>query len=301
MSRSYRPSAEAVLAGRQSFTRSSHASPKAGAPPFRSLPYCACEGRDSAPKSMRCWRCLLQKSGAASDSQARVFARVLWLLTLLAPNVALYTDILPRSVIQERSRCLTSAPDSTRPDGAVAAAIRPTYRIGSTRNLTFERLDRFDYDFDILACVDQLATARQPKPAFETPASVDGRVRLAYLLRGVTELNSVLMKHAHGFAELHDRSRFEVAFFVPEQSRQVAASPQGVKHLQRLKPWLVHFVAPTVKTGEASSPSRIDRGSASALAGDVRCAVFRHSSLPRPRRPWSLDRQGPLAAVAPPH
>jgi glycosyltransferase involved in cell wall biosynthesis len=86
-------------------------------------------------------------------------------------------------------------------------------------------LDRFAYDFDVLDCIERLVASRR---FYSTVPDIHGRrVRLAYLVKGITEVNSVLLKINLLFARFHDKSRFDVSFYVPETEAEVMSSPQG--------------------------------------------------------------------------
>jgi glycosyltransferase involved in cell wall biosynthesis len=106
--------------------------------------------------------------------------------------------------------------------GAIATFDRWSYA-----HAEFTQIDLHDtYDPEVLACVERMASlhrfdARAPAPR------ADGRVRVAYLTQGLTEINSVLIKIDQVFARLHDRSRFEAAYFSVEPESAVAASPDA--------------------------------------------------------------------------
>lgn len=91
----------------------------------------------------------------------------------------------------------------------------------------FTQIDLHDtFDADVIACVERMASLHRfgvaPRPREE------GRpVRVAYLTHGLTEINSVLVKIDQLFARLHDRARFEPAYFSVESESAVAASPDA--------------------------------------------------------------------------
>jgi hypothetical protein len=98
---------------------------------------------------------------------------------------------------------------------------------------TFENIDRYEYDFDLLASVDELAAPhRYHVPA--RPADA-GKIRIAHLVKGITELNSILVKIDLMFAQHHDRSRFELTFFAPETERHIKNSPHGAAHVRQFR------------------------------------------------------------------
>jgi glycosyltransferase involved in cell wall biosynthesis len=57
------------------------------------------------------------------------------------------------------------------------------------------------------------------------------KIRLAYILRGLTETNSILVAISLEFAKHHDRSRFDITFFAPETEASIRSSPHGAKYL----------------------------------------------------------------------
>jgi glycosyltransferase involved in cell wall biosynthesis len=90
----------------------------------------------------------------------------------------------------------------------------------------FTQIDLHDkFDADVVACVERMASLHrfdvEPRPREGRP------VRVAYLTHGLTEVNSVLVKIDQLFARLHDRTRFEPAYFSVESESAVAASPDA--------------------------------------------------------------------------
>jgi len=94
--------------------------------------------------------------------------------------------------------------------------------------------DRYELDVDILNAMERLAAARR-SPIKLTEKRHTNKIRVGYLLRGIVEFNSILIKISHVLIELHDQEKFEIVAIVPETMAQVAASPQGAEHLQRLR------------------------------------------------------------------
>lgn len=95
----------------------------------------------------------------------------------------------------------------------------------------FERLDRYEYDFDIMNCLDDLAAPHQYTHDEIPELSEGGKIRIACLARGITEVNSILIKIDLELAQHRDRTRFDVKVFVPDQRSKVLSSPQGAKHI----------------------------------------------------------------------
>ena len=99
----------------------------------------------------------------------------------------------------------------------------------------FENVDRYEYDFDIMNCVDDFAASHrythQPLPAL----SAGNKIRIAWLAQGITEINSILIKFDLELAKYRDRERFEVQVFVPEQRAIVRASAQAVNFVSQFE------------------------------------------------------------------
>ena len=99
--------------------------------------------------------------------------------------------------------------------------------------MTYLKEDRYEIDSDILTAIDRLAAPHRAAPSPKRNKS--GKIRVGYLLRGVIELNSVLLKISHVLIGLHDKEQFEIVAIVPETAEQIERSPQGKDHLERLK------------------------------------------------------------------
>jgi hypothetical protein len=99
----------------------------------------------------------------------------------------------------------------------------------------FAHTDTHGYDPDILACVERMAALRRPERPAPAGAAQGRRVRLAYLTQGLTEAGSVLIKIDKVFARLHDKSRFEVAYFTTEGEAAVAASPDALSAVEEIR------------------------------------------------------------------
>jgi hypothetical protein len=90
--------------------------------------------------------------------------------------------------------------------------------------------DHYTYDPDILATVDRLAAPHRRAPG--VPRPLGGRkLRIAHLVQGALEFNSVLMKIARLYAQHLDHGTFEAAFFFPDPESTLRASKQGGSHL----------------------------------------------------------------------
>lgn len=79
-------------------------------------------------------------------------------------------------------------------------------------------VDKYRYDCDVLDAVATLARSHPSQTGSQPLLSpIQGRkIRLAYLVYGASHANSVLVKILNTFAKFHDRTAFDVGFFVPE-------------------------------------------------------------------------------------
>ncbi len=100
----------------------------------------------------------------------------------------------------------------------------------------FMHLDKFEYDFDVLEQVERMAEpfrfTHQPEQHGYRSAE---KIRLAYLVRGMAEVNSVLLLISMHYARHHDKSRFDIAFFCVETQDAVERSPQGRQHMESIR------------------------------------------------------------------
>src|SRR5215213_5071274 len=198
------------------------------------LPYICAESREERARINRLLAQAYFQSGREEDLQhARVFVQRAWLLAGFEPDLLpLYTQIhaalddIP--AIREAYKRVGIAAAAR---GDVSQAIT-YFDLWQYAYMQFKRLDKFEYDFDIVDCIDRLARPHlfAPKPRRDILNS--GKIRVAYLVKGITELGSILIKVNLLFARYHDRSRFEPVFFVPESESAVLASEAGREHVR---------------------------------------------------------------------
>lgn len=196
------------------------------------LPYLSLERREQRAEVNR----LLAESywrSARDESRelARVAVRRAWLLSdfaleLLPLFVKIHSalDDIPaiRDAYKRAGMKMASACDV---GGAISYFDQWQYAYHN-----FKKLDKYEYDFDILACMEGLARPHR-LPHGKPRARRDAKVRVAYLVKGINELGSVLVKLNLLFARYHDLSRIEPIFFVPEAEGEVRASEAGRQHL----------------------------------------------------------------------
>ncbi|MFN2499495.1 MAG: glycosyltransferase [Pyrinomonadaceae bacterium] len=99
---------------------------------------------------------------------------------------------------------------------------------------TQENLDKYEFDFEILRSMQALAAPHRFQHGKATPGNSE-KIRLAYLVKGLTELNSILVKINLEFARFHHKDLFDVTFFVPESEDLIGNSPQGKEHIAQFE------------------------------------------------------------------
>ncbi len=281
MSRSYRSQVkvnipgdfDAILAGIASGERVTAA---------ELLPYLCMESREQ-----RCEvNALLADAYAQSDSvedleQAKIFIQRAWLLSGCSPNVfPLYLKILSalndvvgiREGYKRLGMCAAQ-------NANVSEAIH-NFTFSHYASLLVEKVDRFQYDFDILRCMDDLAAPHRFDCTGRGARGEGEKIRLAYLLKGTAELNSVLLKINLLMARLHDKSRFEITFFTPEPERVIAIAAQGKDHIKQFESFGCKLVsAPDLESEEEillGIGRRIYEARPHILVTSAALADFRH-------------------------
>jgi hypothetical protein len=201
--------------------------------PEELLPYLCLEGRfQRAEVNALLAEAYTQKKTPARLEQARVFVRRAWLLSGgSADLLPLYTRIL--SALNDTA----GLREAYKSLGMQAAAQRDVSKAidyfdrWQWAYLAVENLDRYEYDFEILNCMDDLAAPHRIVTAPQVKSGNLERIRLVYLLRGILEPNSNLIMISLQFARYHDRSRFDVSFFTLQPERVIELSRPGREHL----------------------------------------------------------------------
>lgn len=166
--------------------------------------------------------------------QAKVFMQRAWLLSggtaeLLPLYIKIFSAIKDTAAIRDAYKRLTI--EAAR-HGDFSEVAR-YFNLWQYAYPAFENVDRYAYDVDVLHCVDEMAARNRinvgPRPLDQ------GKIRVAHLIKGMTESNSILIKIDLMFAEHHDRSQFELAFFTPDPLPLIKNSPHGEEHLRQFK------------------------------------------------------------------
>jgi glycosyltransferase involved in cell wall biosynthesis len=95
-------------------------------------------------------------------------------------------------------------------------------------------VDTYHYDYDILNCINALAKPHSFLPRPSEPV-INRKIRLAYLMFGMTHVNSVIVKHSLTFAKFHDKTRYEVNFFIPENESKISKNKEAKRHIETIE------------------------------------------------------------------
>jgi glycosyltransferase involved in cell wall biosynthesis len=223
-------------------------------PPSELLPYLSAESREQRANVNRlladaCWR-----SGSEEQLRhAKTFISRAWLLSRFSPElIPLYERI------HSAAGDIDGIRDAYKRLGMTAAAQGDASEALRYFNLwqygyqRFQRVDRYAYDVDILDCVDRLAAPDRFSPRLRPDLLNAGKIRVAYLAAGVTEVGSPIMMVIAALVRRHDRSRFEPMVFVPETERMVKTSAAGREQLERFRSFGCELVmAPDIRPAHA--------------------------------------------------
>jgi glycosyltransferase involved in cell wall biosynthesis/phospholipid N-methyltransferase len=168
--------------------------------------------------------------------QAKVFIQRAWILSNFSDNllplyIKIFTALGDTEGIRDAYKRLGIKMASQR---NISEAIR-YFNLWQNSYAIFDHVDKFEYDFDIIDCMERLTKPYRFKHKSNNEPLRDRKIRLAYLVKGITDINSVLVKIKMLFAKFHDRSQFEVFFFFPEKKSAVLSSPQGKNIINQIK------------------------------------------------------------------
>jgi glycosyltransferase involved in cell wall biosynthesis len=150
--------------------------------------------------------------------QARVFVRRAWLLSDFSEDLLpLYSrihaalgDVAAIQAAHKRLGMKRAAAND------LEAAIR-SFNSSLYAYDLHQKLDRYDYDFDILEKIEQMAAPLRFRPRRPAGSPRRGRIRIAYLTHLLSNPTSVFYRINLSLARFHDKSRFSIAFFAPER------------------------------------------------------------------------------------
>jgi glycosyltransferase involved in cell wall biosynthesis len=167
-------------------------------------------------------------------------------------------------------------------------------------------LDKFEYDFDILNCMDELAAPNRFYATNHATLPADGKIRLAHLVKGTTEWNSILVAIDLVLARFYDKSLFDVTFFIPESLQEIEKSLKGKDHIRRFESFGCRVVTGsnfgTQEEILLELAGRIHESQPHILVTSAALADYRHYFITSLRpAPISIGLvQGPPAQFAPP-
>jgi hypothetical protein len=168
--------------------------------------------------------------------QAKVFIQRAWLLSGgSADLLPLYTRIATALHDAESIR------DAYKQLGTKAAARGDVseaighFTSSHYAHLLINGVDKYEYDFDTMRCMDQFAAPHRFNPTTQVKFPDKGKIRLAHLVKGATELNSILVAIDLVLAKYYDKSRFEIIFFIPESEEEIKRSPKGSEYVKNFE------------------------------------------------------------------
>ncbi|CQR71222.1 hypothetical protein SOV_47390 [Sporomusa ovata DSM 2662] len=94
------------------------------------------------------------------------------------------------------------------------------------------KTDNYEYDFDILDSIERLAKPHQYMKYPWITSSKKEKMRIAYLVYGMLQTNSAIIRVINNIVQYHDQSNFEVVIFSPDTKEQIEASQDGKQHME---------------------------------------------------------------------
>jgi glycosyltransferase involved in cell wall biosynthesis len=232
--RSYRPNGHLEIAGIEQFEQLlSRIATGRTVPQEELLPFLCLERKvDRAQVNALLADSYSQRQTEESFKLAGNFIRRAWLLSDFDPKLLdLYVKIL------SQLRDIEGIRDAYKRVGIAAArrgnlndAIR-YFDLWQWTYFELEKIDKYEYDFDILDCMEALADLHRVETPMPRRPAESEKIKLAYLLRGMNETNSILIAISLEFAKHHDTSRFNITFFAPETESAIRSSADGANYL----------------------------------------------------------------------
>ncbi len=168
--------------------------------------------------------------------QAKIFIQRAWFLSgfsreLLPLYVQIYSALDDISGIRDACKRVGMMMAS---EGHLAEAIS-YFDLWQGAYQKFKNLDKYEFDFDIMEGMDRLAEPFRFFPRHVASIPARGKIRVAYLVKGMTHLGSILVRINLLYAQFHDRARVDPMFFAPESENTILASAAGKDHLERFQ------------------------------------------------------------------
>jgi len=164
-------------------------------------------------------------SETGAHERAGVFVRRAWVLSGFSPDlierfVSIHAAYGDAAAIREAYKRLgMRRSEEGDLDRAIESFYASIFAFGY-----HSRLDRYEYDFDILDRIERMARPYRFRPRTRAASAPDRKIRVAYLTHLLSNPTSVFYRINLSLAEHHDPSRFEVTFFSTEPA---SAYPDG--------------------------------------------------------------------------
>lgn len=143
----------------------------------------------------------------------------------------------------------------------------------------YRGVDKYSYDLEVLK---QIALLANPHllPLSKQSETTHRKIRLAYLMFGMTHINSVIVKISLIFAQFHDPAVFEVVFFIPEQQKEINDKADAIANIKKINGFGWQTVTAPDSTCEATSlihlATRIHEFNPDILITSAALADFKH-------------------------
>lgn len=166
--------------------------------------------------------------------KAKVFVEKSWLLSGFSEEViSLYVRVC------EQFNDVTAIKNAYKriginyaKEGNITCAIKYFNR-WHYAEVKYNNSDEFEYDFDIL---DAMRTLALPYRVENSIRPVDGRkIKLGYLVFGMTHLNSIIVKILQEFSKYHDKDVFEPIFIIPEPMFVLEEHKQAIECIEKIQ------------------------------------------------------------------
>ena len=175
-------------------------------------------------------------SKVGNKLQARIFMDRAWILSgfsaeILPLYLKIHSELDDLDPIREAYKRLGIIKAGEK---KIGDAIR-YFNLWHYTYAAYRRQENYKFDFDITESIEKLAEPYRLDPGLETDSLKGRKIRLAYLVYGITQINSVLVKINLLFAKYHDKSRFDITFFLPDQEEAVSNASQARGNIKNIK------------------------------------------------------------------
>ncbi|MCP5064713.1 MAG: glycosyltransferase [Ignavibacteriae bacterium] len=95
--------------------------------------------------------------------------------------------------------------------------------------------DKYKYDFDILNAIDSYTESQKFTYTNNPSITKSTKIKLGFLIEGITVVNSVLLKINLIFAKYYNKEKFELSFYTPKTINEIKDSPQGAETISLIE------------------------------------------------------------------